>query len=331
MYSFCTYFDRYYLPRGVALYRSLKQHCAAFRLWVLCLDAECYRTLEQLGYPELRLISLEELEAAEPRLLEVKRNRSRIEYYFTCTPELPWFVLQQQPDIQVITYLDSDLFFFGDPAQLLDELNDHSVAIIPHRFVPHLRHKERNGIYNVGWLSFRHDVRGLTCLEWWRERCLEWCYDRPEPGRYADQKYLDDWPKRFPGVIVLAHKGANLAPWNIGNYCITADEHEVRVDEQPLIFFHFQGLQKIRDWLYDTNMAGYHVRPSREVMQYIYAPYIRTLRDISQTVSIRGNIRYSELKLPLHRRIVYRIKRIFRACRGLVGRNYAFVIGDRIL
>ena len=330
MYSFCTYFDRYYLPRGLALYRSLKQHCPAFQLWVLCLDEECHRELKQLQLPELKLITLEELEAAEPRLLEAKGNRSRIEYYFTCTPELPWFVLQRQPDIQVITYLDSDLFFFADPTPLFDELNDRSIAIIPHRFAPHLRHKERNGIYNIGWLSFRHDARGLTCLEWWRERCLEWCYDRPEPGRYADQKYLDDWPTRFHGVAVLTHKGANLAPWNLSNYRIDADECGVRVDEQPLIFFHFQGLKQIRGWLFDTNMAGYHVRPSRAVMRHIYTPYVQTLRDIAQTLSMPGSIRYKGIRLPLHRHIVYRIKRFCRACRGLVNRNYLVVIGKRI-
>lgn len=330
MYSFCTYFDRDYLPRGLALYRSLKQQCPAFRLWVLCLDEECHQTLKRLDLPELSPIALEEIETAEPRLLEAKRNRSRVEYYFTCTPALPLFVLQQHPDLEMITYLDSDLFFFADPAPLFEEMNAHSIAIIAHRFAPHLRHKERNGIYNVGWLSFRRDARGLACLKWWCEKCLEWCYDRPEPTRYADQKYLDDWPTRFPGVVVLGHKGANLAPWNVSNYRIDADERGVRVDGQPLIFFHFQGLKQIRGWLYDTNMAGYHVRPPRVVIRHIYVPYIQTLRDITQSFAMPTGIRYEEFRPPLWRRLVYRIKRIWRACRGLVGRNYVVLISDRI-
>lgn len=331
MYTFCTYFDRDYLPRGLALYRSLQQHCPAFRLWVLCLDRDCLQALEQLRPPELRPVALEELEAADPKLLEAKRNRSRIEYYFTCTPALPLFVLQQHPDVDLITYLDSDLFFFADPAPLFEEMDDHSVAIIAHRFAPHLRHRERNGIYNVGWLSFRRDTRGLACLSWWRERCLEWCYDRPEPGRYADQKYLDDWPTRFPGVVVLAHNGANLAPWNVSNYEITERAGRVWVDDQPLIFFHFQGLTQIRDWLYDTNLTGYRVRPTRLVVQRIYRPYIQTLRNVTHDISMPPGIRYRELRLPLGRRLVYRVKRTVRACRGLVTRNYVVLINDRIL
>jgi hypothetical protein len=322
MHAFCTYFDRDYLPRGLALYRSLKQHCPAFRLWVLCMDHDCYGALEQLRLPELHLITLEELEATEPRLLEGKRNRSRIEYYFTCTPALPLHVLQQHADVNVITYLDSDLFFFAGPAPLFDEMGKNSIAIIPHRFAPHLREMERNGIYNVGWISFRRDTRGFACLEWWRDRCLEWCYDRPEQGRYADQKYLDDWPSRFAGVVVLSHKGANLAPWNVSNHELSERDGHVWVDEQPLIFFHFQGLKQIRHWLFDTNMAGYHVRPERIVMQRIYTPYIQTLRDIARTIALPRGIRYKELRLPLWRRVVYRLKRIVRACRGLFNRNY---------
>jgi hypothetical protein len=322
MDAFCTYFDRHYLPRGLALYRSLKQHCPAFRLSVLCMDRECFETLRQLRLPELTLIALKELETAEPRLLDVKGNRSRIEYYFTCTPALPLFVLKQASEVEVITYLDSDLFFFANPAPLFDEMRHHSIAIIAHRFAPHLRHMERNGIYNVGWLSFRRDSRGLGCLEWWRDRCLEWCYDRPELGRYADQKYLDDWLTRFDDVVVLEHKGANLAPWNVSNYEVRDDDHGIWVNDQPLIFFHFQGVKQIRPRLYDTNLAGYHVRPTHIVVDRIYRPYIETLDKITRDVSVPAGIRYEDMRLSPLRHIAYRLKRLARAGRGLCNRNY---------
>src|SRR5207244_8164736 len=98
----------------------------------------------------------------------------------------------------------------------------------------------------VGWVSFRRDAHALACLHWWRERCLEWCYDRYEDGRFADQKYLDDWPSRFQRVAVLQHKGANLAPWNLANYTIRANGDRVLVDEAPPILSHFQDRKSTR-------------------------------------------------------------------------------------
>ncbi|MDO8722362.1 MAG: hypothetical protein Q7J31_09050, partial [Syntrophales bacterium] len=212
MYYFCTYFDRNYLSRGLAMYRSLREHCPEFRLWVLCMDEATLEASTQFDLPEVELISLPDFEKDDEPLVWAKQNRSQVEYYFTCTPSLPLYVLNHWPEVNLITYLDADLFFFASPAPLFEELGAGSVAIIGHRFPPHLRDKERYGIYNVGWLSFRRDENGFVCLNWWRERCIDWCYDREEDGRFADQKYLDDWPSRFQNLIVLQHKGANLAP-----------------------------------------------------------------------------------------------------------------------
>jgi hypothetical protein len=293
---FCTYFDVNYLSRGLALHRSLREVCVDFRLFVLCMDAAAHDALSALALPEITPISLEELESADPALLEAKRNRSTIEYYFTCTPSLPLYIMRTWRDIGVVTYLDADLFFFSDPKPLFDELGDGSVAIIGHRFPVNLRDRELYGIYNVGWLSFRNDESGMECLEWWRDRCLEWCYDRVEGERFADQKYLDDWPHRFRNVVVLQHPGANLAPWNIGNHSLGVMGASVTVDSMPLVFFHFHGLKQIGRWLYDPGWKEYAITPSRVLRTMIYLPYIRALRDVVRSMeqshyALRSGIR----------------------------------------
>ncbi|HBH61096.1 MAG TPA: glycosyl transferase, partial [Nitrospiraceae bacterium] len=79
----------------------------------------------------------------------------------------------------------------------------------------------------------------MECLDWWRDRCNEWCYFRLEDGKMGDQKYLDDWPTRFKGVHVLQHKGAGVALWNIERYRIVEKQSHVYIDEDPLIFYHF--------------------------------------------------------------------------------------------
>ena len=218
------------------------------------------------------------------------------------------------------------------------------MAIIGHRFPSHLKHHEKYGIYNVGWLSFKRDEHAFTCLHWWREQCIEWCYDRVEDGRFADQRYLDTWPERIPSVVVLRHKGANLAPWNVSNYKIRQDGGRIWVDEQPLIFFHFHGLKKLNAWLYDPSFALYKVRASRSLLRTIYAPYVANLLNVRQQLlrfsrqaSLGSSIRDQPMESAPSRQILS-LRRVVRSlrwrlhlCREILARNYLVVLNGRIL
>jgi hypothetical protein len=295
------------------------------------MDTASYKTLRQLNLPNLQLIALEDFERGDTELLQAKRNRTPVEYYFTCTPSLPLFVLNHFPEIDLITYLDADLFFFAHPALVYEEIANHSVAIISHRFPTQLRHLETRGIFNVGWLSFRRDEYALACLYWWRKQCLEWCYDRIEEGRFADQKYLDDWPTRFQNVIVLHHKGANLAPWNLANYNLhLVNGTQVWVDEQPLIFFHFHGLKRIQSWLYNPNLAIYQAYPTRLVRQNIFAPYIETLLKATPAESLlsKGTIRETN---SLWFQTLRRLKRLPQNFIEILSGMYIFVMRGRVI
>jgi len=228
---------------------------------------------------------LRDFEKGDEELLSAKNNRSQIEYYFTCTPSLPIYIFRNHSEVDVITYLDADLFFFSNPSPIYDELGDNSILIVGHRFPPRLKDMESHGIYNVGLLSFRKDANGLQCINWWRQRCLDWCYDRVENGKFADQKYLDDWPTRFPGIVVLQHKGAGLAPWNVANYSFSLKNGMVNIDSQPLVYFHFHTFKQISRLLYDPNFKTYKVHSNFMLKKNIYTPYIRQLNKIGQWLS----------------------------------------------
>lgn len=330
---FCTYFDRNYLARGLALYRSLREHCPEFRLCVLCMDRETHDCLTRLDLPGVLPIALEDFEAGDAPLLAAKANRSRVEYYFTCTPSLLRYVLERWPAVDLLTYLDADLYFFAAPEPLFEELGDGSVAIIGHRFSPHLRSREQFGRYNVGWLSFRRDEAALACLGWWRERCLEWCYDRAETGRFADQKYLDDWPERFRGVVVLEHRGANVALWNLGGHRLASpDGTTVLVDGHPLIFFHFHGLTRVTAWLYDPDWTAYGVAPSAVLRKSVYLPYLRAWGAAVRLLPCApgsGSIRTKPqgVRASLPRRAAGRLRILLAAGRDLLAGRYLVLIG----
>jgi hypothetical protein len=328
MLYFCTYFDQHYLPRALALYDSLARHGAAFRLWALCMDEPSFQALQRLRLPGVEAIALEEFERGDAELQRARQNRSRVEYFFTCTPSLPLFILGRCPEVDVITYLDADLFFFADPQLVMDELAGASIGIVEHRFAKRIRGQVRFGIYNVGWLSFRRDAHGLDCLRWWRERCLEWCYDRVEERRYADQKYLDDWPVRFPNVRVIRHKGANLAAWNIANYRLTERQGQIWVDEDPLIFFHFQGFKQLTRHLYSSNFGPARARPSRLVRRRIIGPYIATLWERTQGQRIRRGVRDADRRFW---QFWHGLRQVRRVGLGLLAQEYVVVLNGRVL
>ena len=282
---YCTYFDHNYLPQGLTLYRSLQRHSKGARLWVLCLSEACYRTLVALNLPNLIPQSLSDFETAEPEVAATRSTRSMIEYYFTTSPAWMLFVLNSDPDAEWVTYLDSDLFFFASPDPIYAEMKDAAFGIIPHRFSNRLADQLRFGIYNVGWVSAHRRDEGLAALRWWRERCIEWCHDRVEGDRFADQRYLNRLPELFTDVHVIEHLGANLAPWNLANYCLEGRDGTVEIDRlYPLLFFHFYGVKRIGRHYFNSHRL-YRAPFSSLVRQRIYEPYVAELAESERTVA----------------------------------------------
>lgn len=274
---FCTYFDHNYLPRGMVLYDSLKRHCPDAILHVLALSEDCERILAQWSLPDVVVTPLHTLEAHDPQLAASKTTRSLMEYYFTLSPCWPLYLLKVYPDINMMTYVDADCALWGDPAPVLAEMDKLSVGIVGHRFPERLRHLEIWGTYNVGWLSFKRDSAALACLGWWRERCLEWCEDRLDGDRFADQKYLDQWPSLFPGVEELASPAVNVAPWNVERISVSVDDGSFTAQGHPLVCYHFHGCKHLFGPVWDTGLAEYGVE-LQPALRAMYRAYIQNLQ-----------------------------------------------------
>jgi hypothetical protein len=284
---YCTYFDESYLSRGLALYQSLQRHAPGSCLWVLCLSEPSYLALKALNFPNLVTCRLADFEAADPELAATGASRSPIEYYFTCSPAFLLYVLEREPAAEWVTYLDSDLYFHASPEPIYEEIRHAAVAITPHRFPAKIEWMRRFGTYNVGWVSVRNgSEEGRRVIEWWRKKCIEWCYDYVDGERFADQGYLDAFPGLSSDVKAIEHAGANLAPWNIDNYAITAVGGRVMLDGKwPLIFFHFQGLRKGLRFFVFTSHRRHRARFYGEIRQHIYRPYVDEMLAIERAIA----------------------------------------------
>lgn len=276
---YCTYCDRNYLVRLLALADSLTRHeRQPFTIFVVCLDELTRTLLNQLQLPNIQSIGLHELESRDRQLREARNTRSLVEYYWTLTPTVLLFLFEQYPQIDRLTYLDADLFFFSSPEPMFSEAPHASVLIHSHRFAKKYALLEAYGTYNVGLLSFVRNTEVLGILREWREQCLHWCYASLEDGKFGDQMYLNDWPQRFAGVHVLQHPGVGVAPWNQNDASlVTAATGELQVDGAPLIFYHFHALEILSPEVY-LPAKLLHYRFELPVLRHCYLPYVQTLQ-----------------------------------------------------
>lgn len=283
MSHYCTFFDRGYLPQGLALWDSLQRHEPDAVCWVLALDEETVDALRAIAAPDLRVVPLAELLAADPQLAAVQAGRSRSEFIFTLKPCLCRHLLREKPGIGLLVYLDADLYFFGDPAAIQRELGERSVFLVPHRYPPWHDDAARYGKFNVGVVAFRRDASGSACVEWWRTQCLDSTSLTADGERFGDQKYLDEWPQRFAGVVELDHPGVNVAPWNWARHRFERSGGGVRVDGRPLVMFHFAQFKRISDRWFDSGQLEYGIMPGR-LRSRIYGEYWEALQQAEAAI-----------------------------------------------
>ncbi len=271
MKYYVTLFDSNYLTRGLVMYHSLLKYAGDFHLWIICFDDLVYQILITLNLQNITVVSLSQFELQDQDLLKIKPTRTRKEYCWTCTPFTLLYVLNTADYVDTITYLDADLMFFYNPEPIFQEVGNKSILLTEHRYLPEYDKCKTSGIYNVQFMMFRRNQAGLNALNWWRDRCFEWCFDRFEDNKFCDQKYLDDWLNRFTDVHILQHLGAGLAPWNAAKYNITKQDNQVYINEEyPLIFYHFHVL-KLYPWQI-SYLTNYPL--TDQMSDWIYKPYL---------------------------------------------------------
>lgn len=274
MEHYVTLFDSLFLPQGLALHASLQRHAGAHRLWILCVDEPTHDVLAKLALPDVTLIRLSQVET--PELQAVKPTRSKGEYCWTLTPFAPRFVFEADASVTRVTYVDADLWLMKSPQPVFSELEASGAAVLitDHAYAPEFDQSVDYGQYCVQFMTF---VRGPSepVRKWWEERCIEWCYGRAEDGKFGDQKYLDDWPQRFAGLVhVLQQQDLALAPWNATRFPLAR-----------AVFFHFHGLRILPARRVDLSPIYPLPRP---LLRHVYEPYVQQLRAAADRLAQAG-------------------------------------------
>jgi hypothetical protein len=263
------------------MYESLKSVCSVpFTLFIVALDEFTIDFFDnhKSDFPEVIAIPLSVLEDSDPVLLACKPNRSVISYYFTLSPCIPLYLLKKY-NLPHICTLDADIVFYSDLLPIFTQLESCSIIITPHKFSKENQHKTKWGHFNVSFQIFKNDETGLQCLEKWREQCLDWCEDYFDEAdnRFADQKYLDQWPSLYSSSLkVLDDPISGLAPWNLNNYKITYRQGRYFSNKGRIVYYHFHGL-KIQSKCWVT--SGFNSNKTRvnKAISQLYKEYIHRL------------------------------------------------------
>lgn len=304
---YCTLFDSNYLDKGLVLYDSMCQVLPNFKLYVFAFDDLCYNVLSQEKKRNLIVIPLREFET--PELLKVKAERTKAEYCWTCSPWIIKHVLENYHE-NICTYIDADMMFFSSPQTIFDEMREQncSTIIVPHRFKTAKEEKkahDRVGSYCVEFNTFLNNEQGLEILNWWAERCLEWCF-YVVPGTaewYGDQKYLNAFPELFDGVYICNHYGVGLAPWNIRlveyvqNSGTVCPHIKVKSTDEvfPLVIYHYENVSFLSNHILHASSRT----SSKDLRANIYDVYI------DRIIKKRKNLKEKyHLVLQKKRRIV---------------------------
>lgn len=274
--NYCTLFNYNYLSRGLVLYNSLKKTHKEFTLYIFTLDEKTRAYLQNMNPDNCVIVGHNEFEDQD--LLKVKSERTFAEYCWTCTSSVIRYAITKY-NLDSCTYLDADLYFYASPEIIFNELEQSSVGLTPHNYSKEYDKENVAGKYCVQFVYFRNNENGMMALEWWRERCIEWCYARMEKGRFGDQKYLDYFDQ-FKGITDINNEGSGIAPWNILRFDFYRNNENILYGKDkhgkhfPVIFYHFHKI-KID---YDEKTAfldKYYYKPA--VIDLVYKPYLEEL------------------------------------------------------
>jgi len=307
------------------MYESLKKHCLDFHLYIFAFDDKALNVLRELKLEKVTIISLSKFE--DKKLLEIKPSRGKGEYCWTCTPSTILYVLKNYP-VDNCTYLDADIYFFSNPKILIDEMGDKSVLITDHRYSKEYDQSEISGKYCVQFVTFKKNENGLKVLNWWRDACIDWCYNRVEDGKFGDQKYLDDWITRFNSVYELQNLGGGVAPWNVNQYFFIKNGDQITAkeiasnQEFQLVFYHFHSLKFIDNNL--VQLADKKYKLSDKTKELIYKPYLQSIKSLVGSINKKFGknfINQKELKFDF----IKKIKLIFFGKkRNIINQNSLF-------
>jgi lipopolysaccharide biosynthesis glycosyltransferase len=235
-----------YIPKAKVLAKSLKQHNPNYKFHLML----CDQIPKQVILNDLfdSVITPDQLDI--PHLSSWLFKHTVVEMC-TGVKGLAFQKIFNDYGADIVFYFDPDMVIFSDLSDLVSELENHSILLTPHLTEPENTNEGildneicalQHGIYNLGFLGIKNSKEGLSCIDWWSKRLLDFCFDDKVNGIFTDQRWADLIPAFFEDHFILRSPKYNVATWNLSNRVATGSlEKGIYINGYPLSFFHFSG------------------------------------------------------------------------------------------
>lgn len=225
--------------------------------------------------------------AENPELLSQWHLKTRAEQIFTLGPLFLNKILAGLPINSWAFYVDSDVFMYSDIQTDLC-LEGKDLVLVPHNHSWwNKRRLSKYGYFNVGIVGLKSSQVGMRAADTWAKLVKQWCFDRAEGDKYADQKYLERLALTYPSQTEQPSREYHLAPWNSSFLRITRTEDgmiKIR-NRKSVVSFHFQGLRKSGSyWI--LGHLPYFGLASKSLINHVYVPYVRAVEKNESSYSL---------------------------------------------
>lgn len=260
------------------LYNSIKKYDMDFKMFFICMQDEVKDLLEKILQEKAVLISIKAVEAQDRELASVKAGRNEKEYAWTSKASIFLYLFNNYSELDHILWLDSDIIFYSSPEPIFSELGLCSVLLTRERFKGNnIKLNNVYGIYNTGLMGLRRDRNAVGFINWYRRKCIEWCYDKVKKGKWSDQMHLNKIHVNPGWIGVSKNTEMNVTPWNIQGCIVKKLADDIYVDGKKLIFYHYSGFKPLN--AEEFELCSY-IELQEDVVRLLYVPYVNSYKQM---------------------------------------------------
>ncbi len=237
-----------YFPYARVLLSSLKRHHPEASLF-LCLADIRHPNIE-LGIDGVDIIEGRQL--GIPHFEDFAFRYDIMEFNTALKPFMIAYLVEKLGFEQVV-YLDPDIELFAPLNPIFNALdNGSNFVLTPHITAPAERNEYypgdmgviKAGVYNLGFIAVSNHSDVIQFLHWWGRRLRFDCLHQQQNEVLVDQKFVDLLPGFYDHVKILREPTLNVAYWNLWQRELEETPDSWLINNQPLVFFHFSGINK---------------------------------------------------------------------------------------